>query len=66
MLRRIVLHSLLLRTPGIRCVALASIGLCHFRPLQVAAVVARYLQMLHRYRDDRRPGAVPPQWRALE
>ena len=60
MLCRIVLYSLLTRTPGMRCVAPASICLCHFRPLQVAVVVARYLQMLHRYRDARRPGAGLP------
>ena len=65
MLRRIVLYSLLLRTPGRRCVALASICLYHFRPLRVAGVVARHLQMLRRYRDGRRPGAGPPQWQAL-
>jgi hypothetical protein len=61
MLCRIVLYSLLLRTPGMHCVALASMCLCHFRPLQVAAVGARYLQM-HRYRDDRQPGAGLPRW----
>src|SRR4029450_8334690 len=35
--RRIVLHSLLIRTPGIHGVALASLYMCHFRPLRVAA-----------------------------
>jgi hypothetical protein len=41
MRRRIVLYSLLFRTPGMRCVALASMCLCHFRLLRVAEVVAR-------------------------
>jgi len=59
MLRRIVLHSLLPRTLGIRCVALTSICMCYFRPLRVAGVVARQPQTSSRYRDGTWPGAVP-------
>src|SRR5262245_38097982 len=62
-LHRIVLYSLLLHTPGMRCVALASICLYHFKLLRVATVVARHLRMLRRYRDGRRPGAGLPRWR---